>query len=425
MSWPFPFADAREGRLTRRRWGWLVVVFASLHYLSLAVSLWSGNFDANPNHDHVHVMRDVLATGLPQRAIWPPGFGYYLAGKSLLMAAFGLPYWMGKVLVDVFLVVASGVLSTLLGWQLTRNRRLAVASGIGLVAAPIFGLAAAEGLAVLLFQPLFLASLVLLVRALQRPPGDRITTPTALGDAAGAGALLGLACLVRANPQFLILALVPAVLVSRGRVRRGTTWVRASVLVLVFFLAQTLATAPWQARQRELGKSGVFTAPVFFYAYVDGMARHPGNPVSDWVRSRRDELPLNFDTVLEVNARWLREDPGALLRLYAVKAVRTWYLSDSGRWDRVILALHAPWWLGSVVGLVLWLRRRKRDPALLLVVLVLAYMWGVSALVSGLARYMAPVYGLLGLLAGVAAVTAVEWRRAPTGGSEESDAGRP
>ena len=419
--WPFPFADAREGRLTRRQWGGLVAVFAALHYLSLAVSLWSGNFDPDPNHDHVHVMRDVLATGLPQRAIWPPGFGYYLAGKSLLMAALGLPYRMGKVLVDVWLVVASGVLSTVLGRRLTRNRLLAVASGIGLVAAPMFGLASAEGLAVLLFQPFFLASLVLLTRALQRLRGDRFADPATLGLTAAAGALTGLACLVRANPQFLIFALIPVVLVCCGRIQRPKTWVRASMLVLVFILAQSLITAPWQSWQRKLGRSGVFTAPVFFYAYVDGLARHPGNPVSDWVRSHRDELPLTFDTVIEVNARWLREDPGALLRLYVLKAVRTWYLSDSGRWDRVIVVLHAPWWLGAVAGLGLWFRRRWKDPALWLVALVLVYMWGVSASVSGLARYMAPVYGLLGLAAGVMVVA---WRRRPTGGSEGSEAGR-
>jgi hypothetical protein len=422
VTWPFPYADAREGRLTRRQWGVLVVAFSILHWLSLAIAVWSGNFDPNPNHDHVHVMRDVLATGLPQRAIWPPGFGYYLAGKSLLMTALGLPYWMGKVLVDVWLVVASGVLSTMLGRQLTHNRLLAVASGVGLVAAPIFGLTSAEGLAVLLFQPFFLASLVLLVRALQRLPGNRIAGPEALGLTAASGAVMGLACLVRANPQFLILALSPVALVGSRCARRRTTWLRGAALIVVFLLAQSLTTGPWQLRQRTLGRSGVFTAPVFFYAYVDGLARHPGNPVSDWVRSHRKELPLTFETVVDVNARWLRENPGALLRLYALKAVRTWYLSDSGRWDRIIAGLHAPWWLGSVVGLGLWFSRRREDPALLFVVLVVLYLWGVSALVSGLARYMAPVYGFLGL---AAAVTGVEWKRRPTGAPEGSGADRP
>jgi hypothetical protein len=422
VTWPFPFADAREGRLTRRQWGVLMVAFAALHCLSLAIAVWSGNFDPDPNHDHVHVMRDVLATGLPQRAIWPPGFGYYLAGKSLLMTALGLPYWMGKVLVDVWLVVASGVLSTVLGMQLTRNRILAVASGVGLVAAPIFGLASAEGLAVLLFQPFFLASLVLLVRALQRLPEGRDPGPAALGLTAAAGAVMGLACLVRANPQFLL----PVVLVGGEPPVRRRTWtrplLRALTLLLVFLLAQNLATAPWQIRQRTLGKSGVFTAPVFFYSYIDGLARHPGNPVSDWVRAHRKELPLTFATVVDVNARWLRENPGALLRLYALKAVRTWYLSDSGRWDRIIVGLQAPWWLGATVGFGFWFRRRRRDPALLFVVLVVLYMWGVSALVSGLARYMAPVYGFLGL---AAAVPAVEWKRRSTGSPEDSGADRP
>jgi len=402
-GWPFPFADPHGGRLSRRQWVLLLAAFVVLHYAALAVSLWSGNFDPDPNHDHVHVMRDVLATGLPQVAIWPPGFGYYLAFKWWLTGALGLPYWAGKLLVDVFLLVASGTLATVLGRLLTRNRLLAVASGLGLVAAPLFLLSSAEGLAVLVFQPFFLASLVLLVEALQRPGGSLLL-------AAAAGALMGLACLVRANPQFLVLALLPAVLLSLGRPLRRRTVLRALVLALVFFLAQTLVTAPWQSWQRRLGKSGVFTAPVFFYAYIDGLARHPGNRVSDWVRAHRHELPLTFGTVVEVNAKWLHEDPGALLRLYALKTLRTWYLSDSGRWERAIVGLHAPWWLGALAGLVLWWRRTRQpsrgspqlDPAWLFVLLTVLYLWGVSASVSGLARYMAPVYGFLGLLAGIA-----------------------
>lgn len=410
-GWPFPFADRHDGRLTRRQWGGLLVLFAGLHYLSLALAVWGGNFVPGPNHDHVHILRDILETGLPQHAIWPPGFGYYLVAQHLVTSALGWPYWTGKLLLDVWLVVASGAASTALGQALGRNRRLAVASGLGMVAAPIFLLASAKGLAVLLFQPLFLLSLLVLVKALQRPLERPMASldMASLGLTAAAGALLGLACLVRANPQFLILALTPFVLMAVAR--RGArllAWrslLRSGALVLVFFAAQSLVTAPWQGWQRHLGKSGVFTAPVVFYAYVDGMARHPGNRVSDWVRAHRAELPPSFDAVVEINAKWIREDPGSLLRLYAIKTVRTWYLSDSGRWDGSIALLHAPWWLAALAGIGLWLRRSRGDPgdpALIFVLLVLLYMWGVSALVSGLARYLAPVYGLLGLAAGVA-----------------------
>lgn len=412
-AWPFPWRDEWDGCLSRREWAWLLAAFAGLHYLVLALSVVSGNFDPAPNHDHVHVMRGVLETGLPQVAVWPPGFGYYLAGKWIILETLGWPYWMGKVLFDPLLVLASGALATLLGRALTRNRRLAAASGLGQVAAPIFLLASAEGLAVLLFQPFFLGSLLLLAEGLARRHECRIWSSLAL--VAAAGAVMGLACLVRANPQFLAVALVPAVLLGlRGGTPGRTRWLaRGIAWVVIFLLAQNLVTAPWLWWQRQLGEDGVLAAPVFWYAYVDGMARHPGNPVSDWVRERRRELPLDFDTMVEINSRWMAEDPGALARLYLLKSLRTWYLSDSGRWDRAIFWLHLPWWLGSLAGTVVWIRRRRGDPALWLVLTALAYMWAVSAAVSGLARYMAPVYGLLGLLAGVVVEQArqlLRWR---------------
>lgn len=55
---------------------------------------------------------------------------------------------------------------------------------------------------------------------------------------------------------------------------------------------------------------------------------------------------------------WLARDPVALARLYAAKALRTWYLSDSGRWDRWILGLHAPVY-GLLAGVALLEARRK------------------------------------------------------------------
>jgi|GEM_PF-2510174 len=426
--WPMPFAsrapagvaDATGVGLTRRQWLILLAVFCALHYEALLVSVVTGNFDPAPNHDHIHVARQVLAQGYPTIAIWPPGFGYYIAAKMAVAKALGIPYWTGKLWADLLLVLASGGLSTVLALRLTRNRVLAVVSGIGLVAAPLFALAAAEGLAVLLFEPLFLAALIVFVDALRRladgwgdggGAGGRI----ALGRFAGFGALLGLSCLVRANPQFLIPVLAPLVLWiawsgqggttgRRGRLQRfGRAAALAGLALGTALAAQLLVLLPWSLTQRaQAGKSGVFAAPVVYYAYFDGMRRHPGFEVSDALRADPDPPPLSFDGVIEFNREWLQRDPWALAKLYAVKVVRTWYLSDSGRWDRWILLLHAPWWLLALVGAWRWWRTAPRDPALWLILLVVVYLWGISAAVSGLARYMAPVYGLLGLLAGVA-----------------------
>ncbi len=396
-AWPFPFRDRRDGRLSRRQWRWLVAAFLALHYAALGISVVTGNFDPNPNHDHVQVMRSVLEKGYPEVAIWPPGFGYYLALKWRLTAALGLPYWTGKLFLDVLLTLAAGVAATRLGQVLTRNRLLALAAGLGMVGAPLFALASAEELAGLLFQPFFLLALVLLVEGLQAEGGGRVRRM------ALAGAALGLACLVRANPQFLALAIAPGVVWLRRREGARHPYLDAAALLAVLIAAQVVVLAPWLWWQRRLGAEGVFAAPVIWYAYLDGLKRHPGNPVSDWVAEHYDELPQSFATVVAIHRKWLREDPAALLRLYALKFVRNWYLSDSGRWDRAILLLHGPFWLGALAGVAVWWRRCRGDPALLLVLATVLYMWAVSALVSGLARYLTPVYGLLGLLTGVAA----------------------
>ncbi len=395
-AWPFPFRDRDGGSLGRRGWIFLVAVFFALHFLVLGISSLTGNFDPQPNHDHVHVMLDVLEQGYPNVAIWPPGFGYYMAFKWWLTRTLGLPYWTGKLLVDWLPVLLSGVLSTLLGLRLTRNRFLGVASGLGLAAAPIFALASAKGLAALLFQPLFLAALLLLAAALQRP------VPNLVGKLAAAGAVLGAACLVRANPQFLLLALAPLVVwgVRCSGTRRPVRW---AVLALVAALAsQALVLLPWSLLQRRMGRSGAFAAPVVYYAFFDGIRRHAGFTVSDALRHDPDPPPQSLRGVVDFNLEWLARDPLSLATLYGAKLAKTWYLSDSGRWDLWILVLHMPWWILAVAGGVRWLRRSRRDPALWLVLGVVAYMWVVSAAVSDLARYMAPVYGLLGLLAGVA-----------------------
>jgi hypothetical protein len=438
-AWPMPFAPSLPGEvgLTRRQWLALLAVFCALHYGALLVSVVTGNFDPAPNHDHVHVARQVLAQGYPTIAVWPPGFGYYVAAKMAVAKALGIPYWTGKLWADPLLVLASGVLSTVLALRLTRSRFLAVVSGIGLVAAPLFAFAAAEGLAVLLFQPLFLAALIVLVDALRRlGDGASDGRRVAVGRFAGFGALLGLSCLVRANPQFLIPVLAPLVLwiawsgqsgtiARRGRVARlGRAAGLAGLAVGAALVAQILVLLPWSLAQRAAaGKSGVFAAPVVYYAYFDGMRRHPGFEVSDAFRADPHPPPLSFEGVVELNRTWLHRDPWALAKLYAVKIVRTWYLSDSGRWDVWILLLHAPWWILAVLGAWRWWRAAPRDPALWLVLLVVAYLWGVSAAVSGLARYMAPVYGLLGTLAGVVLLPLARRRtRAPAARAAEPQA---
>jgi 4-amino-4-deoxy-L-arabinose transferase-like glycosyltransferase len=394
-AWPFPWAEDRVSPpiLSRRAWILLVAVLLLLHFGALLAATRIGNFDSQPNRDHAHGMRQILRQGYPTVTWWPPGFAYYMAGKTLLTRALGLPYWAGKLLLDPLVFVAAGVLSTRLGLLLTRHRGFAVASGLVLASAPLFALASAEDLAELLFQPFFLAALWLLVRELQREGG-----PTVRGLLA-AGATVGLATLVRGNSQFLLLALAPVLWwVARQRGSRRPI-VAAAWMLGIALCAQALVQLPWALVQRRSGASGLMAANVFYRSFYNGMARQRGFRIGDEVRISDAPNDNSVRGLVRFHLRWLREDPVALARIYAVKLTRAWYLSSSGRWNRHIAVLHAPIWVLSFAGAVAWAARARADPALWLALSVIGYMWLVASLASGLARYTASLYGLLGMLA--------------------------
>lgn len=393
-AWFHPFADASAGQLTKKQWGFIVVGFVFLHLLALQVSTITGNFEANPNSDHVHYMWQVLERGYPTPALWPPGFSYYLTLKWVITQAMGLPYWSGKYFVDVFPVILAGILSIVLAQTLTKNRFLAIASGVGLICAPIYILGVAKEEAAIFFQPFFLLSLLLLVKELQRQEGPR------LSHFAIAGAIMGLASLIRGNPQFIIVVIAVFVLFVLHRTLVSRQVLRAVVLLAVFLCAQAIIMSPWSFLQKRVGKEGVFSASVY-ELYFDGVKRHPGNRVSDWLREHHQEPKRAFQGVIDFNLTWLKKDPVALAELYALKFVRAWYMSDSGRWDKPTLFLHFPLWIFALLGVWRWRKTARCDPAYVFILLIILYMWTVSAVLSGIARYSAPVYGFIGLLGGV------------------------
>lgn len=417
-----PFAERGGGadpRLSGRAWLLLLLAFVALHYLALLAATQTGNFDWEPNHDHVKVMEGILEQGYPKRTPWPPLYGYYMALQWLVLTPLGLPFWVGKFTFDLVPFVASGVLSTLLGLRLTANRFLGVASGLGLTAAPMFAMASAEGLAVLLFQPLFLGALLLLVRELQRDDG-----PDLVGTSL-AGVVLGLATLVRANPQFLLVALAPWILWLGWR--RSNRW-RWALALAAAVGGQAVVLLPWAMVLRSHGQPAFFAAPVLYRTFVWGVARHDDQSLNQKLREshrgrkkeNRREGPRDL---VDFHRRALRDEPLGLAKIYGKNLLSSWYRTVSGRWDRAIAILHAPLWALALVGLGLWLLRSRGDPALWLLLLVVGYMWFVAAVGTGMARYMAPIYGLLGLLAGIPLLRLGVLRSLLDDGSTEADAG--
>jgi len=396
-SWPwrYCFADSHGGRLTPKQWSAVIIGFALLYLILLQVARLLGFFQLGPNPDHIHGMWQIIKQGHSESMHVPPGFAYYLAFKWQLTYKLGLPYWSARYFIDIIFVVSSGVLSVLLGQALTRNRFLAIASGFILLCAPIFILAIALEEAAVFFLPFFLSGLLLFVRELQRRQGPRA------GIFLLSGALIGISTMIRGNPQFIFIVLGPFAfwLLRKADIPRWRS--RAFIIVSFFLCAQILVMLPWSTVQRKAGLDGITAYPSIYRAYFWSVRRETGNNVSDWLNDHYEQPQRSARGALDFNLKWLKEDPVALGKLYLFKFTRSWYISESGRWDRQIFFTHLPFWIFALIGLWRWRQRAPGDPALIFLMSVVIYLWVVSGIAGGVARHNSFIYGFIGMLDGV------------------------
>jgi hypothetical protein len=95
----------------------------------------------------------------------------------------------------------------------------------------------------------------------------------------------------------------------------------------------------------------------------------------------------------------LRTDPVAMAKLLAIKVMRSWYGTDSGRYELEIMLLQVPY-----LVLVLWgtLGSLRSDPVrrnfAVCIWVVVLYLWGMTVVVYSMLRYMMPAMGLLFVL---------------------------
>jgi hypothetical protein len=113
------------------------------------------------------------------------------------------------------------------------------------------------------------------------------------------------------------------------------------------------------------------------------------------VRAHYREME-SFGGVVSVLIEELQTRPIAVAKLFAIKALRSWYGTDSQRFETVIMAIQI-----AYLALILWSTRaawKQGGVAKQLAIsvwLMVLYFWGIVALSLPLVRYMVPVIGLL------------------------------
>jgi len=329
----------------------------------------------------------------------PPGFPILLAGVFGASSLLGVSEATALV---AFAAVAVGLASLLLfdlATSLWPGRR-ALLAPLALMTYPLLLWFVKQPNSEIPFLP-FLIGTVLLFWSAVRAQGRPWLAALACGVAAGATMLirpiaLALGCL---------LALLAVAFMPRARVAA-----RLGVAGLIL-VGNLLIVLPWEGwvywRTGELlplstsGASGMRGGLVFAGGVKEQKGQRLSIPVSPGVRALVGEVERHYSElhsagdVMSLLMREGRRRPAALAELIAWKLARSWYATDSLRYETAILAVQLPYLVLLIWGLAAAGRaggdsRQMAAAALLL----LCSFWGMALLTYSIVRYMVPVIGL-------------------------------
>jgi 4-amino-4-deoxy-L-arabinose transferase-like glycosyltransferase len=219
------------------------------------------------------------------------------------------------------------------------------------------------------------------------------------------GILVGCAMLIRPIALFLSVALGICLLWIKSCLPWGKRLGFAAVILVSAFLT----ILPWEIRiYRQTGRV-VLLGTLGVSALKDGLtfgasgraSRHGVALPKDVrevmvdIKSRAGDIKTYAD-VTKVLGDQTRKRPMAVLKLFAIKIARSWYGTDSQRWETPIAIVQALY-----LALVLWASVRawraggdQRQLASGVWIIVL-YFWAMNVMSATTARYAAPTMALL------------------------------
>jgi hypothetical protein len=316
-------------------------------------------------------------------------------------------------MVDVVSIAAAAAAGVLLHLVARRvwDRRLAWVSSALWLVYPLTLWTSKQPNSELPFMVLFYAALVALLPVIV----DRTGAAPRL---VGAAALLGLAAAIRPAGLLLVpaAALVVALRVSGGAARRAalaTGFVVAGSIPVLLASAWMSAEADHfvlltDAEDTNLVEGLTFAADS--QAEVEDLAM-PGD-LREFVReTQRREVELNAPGAgREHLLDTAREDPLVVAELIGYKALRSWYGTESFRYEIPLALVQVLWVGGATAGAALsWRRGAGPRGYVVMVVAFTLAAWATAIAALSIVRYLVPTLGLLAPLVAVAVVTA--WAR--------------
>jgi len=338
---------------------------------------------------------------------YPPGYPIVLAGAFVLGDAVGLSRGVSIDLVTVVAASAAGVLLHLAARRVFDRRHAWLSSALWM-AYPLTLWTAKQPNSELPFMVALYGAVLLLTTFIVDREG-----PTA--RLLAAGALLGLAATIRPL-GLLFLPVVALVLGVRLLARPG----HRAALVLAFVVAGAVPIALASGVMSAAAHTPVLLSDANEVNLLEGLSFAADS------RAEADSLPMPgglTDFVVETQAREVelsapgaaegyladsvRDRPGVVAQLVAFKALRSWYGTESFRYEGLIAAIQLVWATAATVGAVLcWRHGGGRRWYAILTGALTVGSWAAAVAALSIVRYLVPALGLFAPLVAVALLVA-------------------
>ncbi|MEM9553871.1 MAG: hypothetical protein AAGC60_06415 [Acidobacteriota bacterium] len=378
----------------------LLAMFVQGAFLALAPDGWLRNESADYRSFYEPVARALLDGGPLVDPEGQPAVRYPIGFPALLAVVFGVGRIVGEGLaLQLFTLACVGATAALV-------HRLALRFCGGRRDAALFGALAWCGYPPYLWlakQPNSELPFLVLVLGAGLLWWRLPTASPRLGAAVACGALCGAAALVRPAAILLAVPLAVVLVVAQWGEEWGGARRRAVLLAGALLAAQLAVMAPWLLWTHDATGRWMPLSSGGRLSLLDGLTVSAKEERDGpWVPPRVDALMHAVAAerrsvrgpVDAVGFLWARDAVGTV-QLVAVKAVRSWYATDSLRFERWLALLQAP--ILALAALGLW--RGWRDPprrtAVLVVVALSLYFWALTVVVLSILRYMMPAMALL------------------------------
>lgn len=215
--------------------------------------------------------------------------------------------------------------------------------------------------------------------------------------------------------------------------------------VLLYLLATAAMVAPWTARNYILTRGKIIPVQSLFWElnvqdvlYYDltkeeGLDRPDGATLDSFLERERQILVANGVSPDYTNVRraeweyacerayravylkWLKQDPGKILRVKAENVWNFWVRAENWQKTRLLILLQFPFIGAAMTGLVVLFLRRQLYRVKFGLVMILV-LWAEHCLVFAWGRFSLDLVPILGLIfgLGVATVTAPQLNELPS-----------